>query len=267
MKKHLYVGAMLVLGACGSESDSHGQTNQPSDAQAEQATVQEMRTTLLQLQADLQAAQKRTQELETYVNGIKDPMAFCQRLAEVARVDDGGDVIFEGANLHIRSGSGSTSGNTNGKGNLIIGYNEMSTDMALSQPRTGSHNLVVGSYHAFSSYGGVVFGDSNAVLAPHGTILGGVLNKIETRDRIVATDSTIVGGSNNFIMSPRSTIGGGKGGVARGDSSSIVGGLYNVSEGEWSVVLGGQQNRVAGQGSVILGGSNRVFEEWYEVAK
>ena len=36
----------------------------------------------------------------------------------------GTDVFFNGCNVNVRSGSGSTNGTVNGKGNLIIGYNE-----------------------------------------------------------------------------------------------------------------------------------------------
>ena len=44
----------------------------------------------------------------------------------------GKDVYLTGYNLHIQSGSGSTTGTVNGYGNLIIGYNE--TRAALSAP-------------------------------------------------------------------------------------------------------------------------------------
>ena len=52
---------------------------------------------------------------------------------------DNGRVLIEGADLQIVSGSGQTDGEVNGKGNLIIGYNEDFYNL-----RTGSHNLVLG---------------------------------------------------------------------------------------------------------------------------
>ncbi len=39
-------------------------------------------------------------------------------------VDGNGDTHFTGTNLYILSGSGRTDGPVNGKGNLIMGYNE-----------------------------------------------------------------------------------------------------------------------------------------------
>ncbi|MCG8590604.1 MAG: hypothetical protein MJE66_15035, partial [Proteobacteria bacterium] len=64
----------------------------------------------------------------------------------------GNDVFFEGCNVHVRNGAGTTN-TTNGLGNLIIGYNEAG---AVPPTRTGSHNLVVGEAHGYSSYAGVV---------------------------------------------------------------------------------------------------------------
>ena len=37
---------------------------------------------------------------------------------------DGNDIYIDGANLHVRDGSGDTDGTVNGLGNLIVGYNE-----------------------------------------------------------------------------------------------------------------------------------------------
>jgi len=68
-------------------------------------------------------------------------------LASASLENGGNDLIFSGVNLHLRDGSGSTSG-TNGLGNLIIGYNE---DEWVANPRNGSHNLVVGDNHTYSS--------------------------------------------------------------------------------------------------------------------
>ena len=60
------------------------------------------------------------------------------------------DVYYTNVNLHIRSGAGATNGPINGRGNLIVGYDEENGD-----PRTGSHNLVIGRYHSYSSFGGL----------------------------------------------------------------------------------------------------------------
>jgi hypothetical protein len=73
----------------------------------------------------------------------------------------GTDTYFTGTNLHVRNGMGATNGNpdapyeilrpflqTNGLGNLFIGYNEAAgTSGATRGSRDGSHNLVIGYGH------------------------------------------------------------------------------------------------------------------------
>ena len=80
----------------------------------------------------------------------------------------GPHIIFTGANIHVRNGSGSTEGAVNGKGNLIVGYNEYSIEN-----RTGSHNMVVGPYHTYSSYGGLVAGFDNKITGDNASVSGG----------------------------------------------------------------------------------------------
>ena len=95
---------------------------------------------------------------------------FLQRLAALTCLRrEGNDVIFEGCNIHVRSGTGRTDGAVNGLGNLVVGYNEPGIS---SPPRTGSHNLVVGRFHSYSSYGGLVVGRANAVTAPFAATSG-----------------------------------------------------------------------------------------------
>ncbi|MBT3432589.1 MAG: hypothetical protein HN435_01620, partial [Nitrospinaceae bacterium] len=66
-------------------------------------------------------------------------------------VDANDNIFITGANLHVRDGSSDTGGAINGLGNLIVGYDENSSNI-----KTGSHNIVVGPYHTYSSYGGLV---------------------------------------------------------------------------------------------------------------
>jgi hypothetical protein len=81
---------------------------------------------------------------------------------------NGTDVEFDAANVHVQSGSGSTSAMpTNGLGNLIVGYNE-------GAHAGGSHNLVVGEEHTYTSWGGLVAGFFNSITAPHRVDLRGV---------------------------------------------------------------------------------------------
>ena len=81
----------------------------------------------------------------------------------------GKDVYLTGYNLHIQSGSGKTDGTVNGYGNLILGYNEATS----SPKRTGSHNLILGTNNSYSSYAGIVAGNSNTISGGYASVLGG----------------------------------------------------------------------------------------------
>ena len=59
----------------------------------------------------------------------------------------------------------------NGLGNLVIGYNQ-GRGPGLDN-RTGSHNLVVGSKHNYSSYGGIVAGLQGGITTPYSTAIIG----------------------------------------------------------------------------------------------
>src|SRR5262245_61037699 len=80
------------------------------------------------------------------------------------------EVVITGANLRIVNGLGATD-TTNGLGNLIVGYNELREScpppvtpcIDTANMRTGSHNVVVGSQHNFSSFGGLVVGLLNEI--------------------------------------------------------------------------------------------------------
>jgi len=68
---------------------------------------------------------------------------------------DGTTLQLSGINLQIVSGAGATDGAVNGRGNLIVGYNEDD-----GRDRTGSHNLVLGRNNGYS---GIVSGDENQI--------------------------------------------------------------------------------------------------------
>jgi hypothetical protein len=79
-------------------------------------------------------------------------------------------VIFEGCNIEVNNGTGSTA-KINGLGNLTIGYNEKRTGG--DDHRSGSHNLVAGSRNNFTSFGGVVVGFENETDGPYASVCGG----------------------------------------------------------------------------------------------
>lgn len=136
---------------------------------------------------------------------------------------DGATLQFSGINVQIVSGSGTTSGTVNGKGNLIVGYNESGlctgvggrtcstnadcgADTCLPQsvgPTTGSHNLIVGALNGYGSYGGFVAG---------------------LRNTTSGSFASVSGGAGNTASGQFASVSGGGGNTANGQVSSISGG-------------------------------------------
>jgi hypothetical protein len=139
--------------------------------------------------------------MDARMTGLSARIAALEALlAGVSR--SGNDIIIEGANLHVRSGSGATDGPVNGLGNLIVGYNEPRGDGA---DRSGSHNLVVGSQHNYSAYGGLVAGFHNAVSGAF---------------------ASVTGGQNNIAAGARAAVGGGAGAVINEDNAWGTRGIF-----------------------------------------
>lgn len=176
-------------------------------------------------------------------------------LASVSLENGGDDLVFTDVNVHVRSGSGATDGTVNGRGNLIIGYHE---DDGGDATRTGSHNLIVGDEHSFSSYGGFLAGYQNIISGPYSTVSGGYLNQAS------GERSSISGGGLNTASAFASSLGGGANNIASGSYSSISGGRYNIASGNWSVVVGGGDdeaydgNEAWAFYSVVVGGKANI---------
>src|SRR5215510_12678052 len=125
------------------------------------------------------------------------------------------ELMLTGANLRIVNGLGSTE-TTNGVGNLIVGYNEprgFEPDV-----HTGSHNVVVGPQHNFSSFGGLVVGLQNEISGQYASVSGGGSNTASRRG------ASVSGGEIN---------------TALGDHASVSGGFENAASGSHSSVSGG----------------------------
>ena len=161
-------------------------------------------------------------------------------------------VRFSGVNVQIVSGSGHTDGAINGRGNLIVGYNEqsLSTIGAYTIPatRTGSHNLVVGCCNGYGSFGGFVAGAANGVTGAFASVSGGFNNLA------IGKYSNVSGGVNNRASGSISHISGGQINRADGQCSSVTGGGNNTASGQCSSVTGGSMNTASGIFSSILGG-------------
>lgn len=209
----------------------------------------------------------RVTTLETQLSAAMETIASLQALLEgVTRTEDA--IVISGANLQVVDGSGTTTGPTNGLGNVIIGYNEAEPD----REQTGSHNLVVGMQHEFTSFGGIVAGEDNTIVSRSASVLGGK-NNISAEDH-----ATIVGGSLNLADGELSTVGGGFDNQASGAHSAVSGGCENmatntfaavsggrlaVASGEWSSVSGGYTNKATGTYTSVSGGSTRTASTIY----
>lgn len=160
------------------------------------------------------------------------------------------DLGVSAGNLQVTSGSGATDGAVNGKGNLIVGYNEATG----GQTRTGSHNIVVGKEHEFTSFGGLVAGLSNTISGEYSSVTGGELN--------VASGllASVSGGGVNTVSGIVASVSGGSHNKASGVYASVCGGNNNEASGGYSSVSGGQSNTADGTCSSVSGGhSNGAF--------
>ncbi|MCK6512524.1 hypothetical protein L6R29_21555 [Myxococcota bacterium] len=156
------------------------------------------------------------------------------------KIDDANKkATFDTANVHVQSGLGQTAPpgptsndppQTNGLGNLIIGYNE--TRPSGNPLRTGSHNLIIGAEHHYTSHSGFAQGKTNSI---RGELAG------------------VFGGSGNTASSQGAGVFGGSGNTASGVFSSVHGGGGstttdgNKAEAKYSSIHGGRGwNIVAG---------------------
>ena len=205
---------------------------------------------LASLEANMTALKTRVTELEAENTALKGLLAGVSR--------NGNDLYIDGANLHVRDGSGDTEGPTNGLGNLIIGYNELRGSM---DNRTGSHNLILGRENNYGSYGGIVAGSHNEISGPYSSVSGGWYNKAS------GLWSSVSGGGENTASGPYSSVSGGSGNTASGWQSSVSGGGGNTASDEDSAVSGGNDNTASGPFSSVSGGVwNRASGLWSSVS-
>jgi hypothetical protein len=103
---------------------------------------------------------------------------------------DENDIYIGGANLHVVNGTGTTDGQPNGLGNVIVGYNEA---RGYQDVRTGSHMLVVGQQNNYTSFGGIVVGYQNETSGECSSVSGGASNSA------VGPYSSVSGGLNRAV--------------------------------------------------------------------
>ena len=166
--------------------------------------------------------------------------------------------------VQIVNGTGATNGypadpdsidpldtQTNGVGNLIVGYNELG-NVWFGDDRTGSHNLVVGHGNSYTSFGGRVGPLNNAVSGPFASVVGGQINTAS------GPLSSVSGGFNNKATGFSSSVSGGRNNTASGQRSSVSGGYFNTASGLDSSVSGGGLNRASWVRSSVSGGRGNL---------
>ena len=188
-------------------------------------------------------------QVDTKIAGLEARIAQLETLLAAFSVSgDGKNVYITASNLHIRSGGGNTFSPENGLGNLIVGYDEC---RATGSDKTGSHNLVVGPYHNYTSYGGLVAGFKNTVTAEYASVCGGREN------RALGYASSVSGGQENRAVGFVSSVSGGH--------QNSAGSTYDLTLGKYASVSGGYNNYAYGESSSVSGGSCNDSGRWDDV--
>jgi hypothetical protein len=265
--------------------------------------IEALESLVVQLQSQINNSNTAIAENAADISTNGDSIAANDDVLQYANVVDGEingvsgpHFIIEGANVHVRSGAGSTgegcfAGNATdcpsrtGLGNLIVGYNEPRPsgwdpeNLCASDPdaqdsfgrsicsrREGAHHLVVGQGNNFVGHGGAVLGLFNEAKGSHATVTGGRENSAAryssvsggARNVATASISSVSGGWGNRADGPASSVTGGENNVALGYASTVGAGLNNIASGDYSVVSGGQDNAASGFASSISGGINSL---------
>ena len=194
----------------------------------------------------------------------------------------GPHVIFEGCNVHLRSGSGNSVDGTvdlvarapiegvvpTGLGNLIIGYDE--DPLVGATARGASHNLVIGPGHNFTSVSGAVIGQQNRLTGPMASVTSGFDNEASRIGASVSGGltgkasgkySSVTGGANNTASATFTSVNGGSTNLANSGSASIAGGYKNTASGDYACVGGGTYNKASAYASCVSGGGYNTASE------
>ncbi len=208
-----------------------------------QGALDEIATLLAALEARMTAVEASVAALDGRVVTVEDLTQF--QSVQTADINGlvGPHLVFERANLHVRSASGATDdgGTPLGLGNLVVGYNEEPTAL-LAGERAGSHNLIVGPQHRYLHTGGLVAGANNTISGVSTSVSGGRGNTASGGVASVSggdTNSALGGGSSvsgGFMNTADGGVAGGEGNTATGTYSSVGGGLARsvLGDHDWS---------------------------------
>jgi hypothetical protein len=195
--------------------------------------------------------------LESRIEELEDLLQDVSRLIDP---NTGYDTVrFEGVNVQIVNGNGTTFGEPFGTGNLIIGYNELRDK---GNYRDGSHMLVIGEANNYTSdsYGGMVVGSWNETSAPRASVSGGHANTAS------GEASSVSGGGWNTASGEIASVSGGNQNRASGQVSSVSGGELNSATGQFASVSGGDSNTASNHTASVSGGDGRTASGEYDWA-
>jgi len=218
---------------------------------------------VLDLEIKCNKLQDTINKLEGVVGDLLTRLACVSRQTGEINGVSGPHLLITGCNVHIRSGSGATIDATTNLGNLIIGYNEGRGIAEDTTNRTGSHTLIIGPQHQFTSSGGLLAGHSNTVTNNFASVSGGAGNTASGQDASVSggSDNTasafaasVSGGQSNTASGETASVSGGGGNTASGDRASVSGGFANTASGLVASVSGGEFNMASGGSASVSGG-------------
>ncbi len=233
------------------------------DATALEARVATLAGQVSALQ-DANATQQSTiASLTTQVSSLASQVTALDARVPACLTTVGNDAVFDGCNVQILNGDGRTA-TANGKGNLIVGYNEALPGSS----RSGSHNVVVGADHSYGSFGGLVAGYNNTISGPFasvsggsGNVAGGVTASVSggVSNTANGPNASISGGSSNTASGSNASVSGGSLNFAGGPDASVGGGIFNTASGPYASVSGGLERSAAGEYDWAAGG---LFEDY-----
>ena len=202
-----------------------------------QTTIQNQQSSLVGLSSDNASLQARVVALENGLLSDLDGVLYV----------DNGDIVFHDTNVVIQNGTGTTDG-VNGTGNLILGYNEDDG----GDIKVGSHNLVLGSNHTYTSYGAIITGFDNNGLGANASIIGG------TGNQALAIRSAVIGGTDNITNASNSVVVGGELNTTNGTRSVVVGGYGNAADNTLASLFGGDAMTSLAYKDTLVGGLDGV---------
>lgn len=169
-----------------------------SDVTAEnlELKIQKFAEKETELENWVERLKNQTIHLETWLTGYQGFIDHVTIEQNEINGLKGPHIFFTGVNVHIRSGLGATDDAGSGTGNLIVGYNENFT----GNPRTGSHNLIVGPGHDYRSCGGFVAGFSNTISGRYASVSGGAENTASGNVSSVSGGRMLESGGNYSWM-------------------------------------------------------------------